>query len=331
MNFQNLNKVETADWYLNLAFRNANKAATLMKDQMRQRPDTIKKAELEKISTIRNLLHGHLNAILKSFPTIDELPEFYQELVKVTLEHSDMKHSFGAVNWAVNRIDQFSDSYSMRIKKCGEFSMILRYSREYYGRISSVVKKIKKELVYLEHARRTMKGYPSIKTSVFTVAIAGFPNVGKTTLLSKLTGSTPEIANYAFTTKNLNVGYTNINNTRVQFIDTPGTLNRFEKMNPIEQQAYLAIKHCANLIVFVFDPSEQAYGAKDQMELIKSLKKFDKDMIIYVSKTDLPEGNIPGAIKSGKKCFIDIESLKNSIGKFLKDFSVENKTTLNRI
>ena len=45
-----------------------------------------------------------------------------------------------------------------------------------------------------------MKDYPTIKTSLFTVAICGFPNVGKTTLLSKMTPSEPEISNYSFTT-----------------------------------------------------------------------------------------------------------------------------------
>jgi len=39
-----------------------------------------------------------------------------------------------------------------------------------------------------------MKGFPSIKTNLPTIAIAGFPNVGKTTLLSKITDAKPKIA-----------------------------------------------------------------------------------------------------------------------------------------
>ncbi|MBI5881054.1 50S ribosome-binding GTPase, partial [archaeon] len=154
------------------------------------------------------------------------------------------------------------------------------------------------------------------KTKTFTVAIAGFPNVGKTTLLSKLTGSTPEIANYAFTTRNLNMGYAEINNHKVQFIDTPGTLNRFEKMNPIERQAYLAIKYCADIVIFVFDMGDSTYPLEQQQKLLTTVEKFGKDMIIYLSKTD-----IEGAAKKlkfyKKKVMTDVEDVKKEIERLL--------------
>ena len=46
-----------------------------------------------------------------------------------------------------------------------------------------------------------------IKKFSLDVALFGFPNVGKSTLLSKLTPSKPKIANYSFTTKRINMGY----------------------------------------------------------------------------------------------------------------------------
>ena len=316
MNFQNLIKIEPVNWYLDLAFRNAGKKGDEMKAQMRARKDSIKRAELAKITEINRILKKHLDLILTAFPSLDTLPEFYQELIRVDLDYPELKKCLGALKWAEDKIEFFSREYSGKVKRCQDFNRMLQYSREYYGRVSSVMKQIKQQLEYLEHARKIMKGYPSIKTKTFTVAIAGFPNVGKTTLLSKLTGSTPEIANYAFTTRNLNMGYADINNHKVQFIDTPGSLNRFEKMNPIERQAYLAIKYCADIVLFVFDMGDSTYPLEQQQKLLTTVEKFGKDMIIYLSKTD-----IEGAAKKlkfyKKKVMTEVEDVKKEIEKLL--------------
>lgn len=313
MNFQRLSKIEKHDWYIDLAFRNANKKATDIKSQMRRRPDTIKRAELAKVSEIRRTLRRHLDIILKSFPSLDGMTEFYQELVRATLDYAELKKSLGGLRWAQKKVDYFSDIYANKIRRCADFRRMTAYSREYYGRISSVMKQVKKPLEYLENARKVMQEYPSIKSNMFTVAIAGFPNVGKTTLLAKITTANPEIADYAFTTRKLNIGYATISNHKVQFIDTPGTLNRFDKMNQIEKQAVLAIKYCADLVVYVFDPSPQSLDKAKQLKLLKGLRKKGKDLIIYISKTDLPDADI-SAIEGLKiERFSDPEALKKAI------------------
>ena len=325
MNFQGLAKIEKHEWYIDLAFRNANKKAKDIKSQMRRTPHTIKRAELAKVSEIRRTLRRHFDIILKSFPSIDGMNEFYQELVRATLDYPQLKKSLGAIRWAQLKVEHFSDMYHNKIMRCAEFKRLTQYSREYYGRISSILKQVKKPLQYLETSRKVMRDFPSIKEGLFTIAIAGFPNVGKTTLLAKLTTSKPEIAAYPFTTKKLNIGYATVKNHKVQFIDTPGTLNRFDKMNSIEKQAYLAIKYCADLIVFVFDISGQTYSEEKQEKLLKKLKNSGKDIIIYLSKADLAGKEKTGLSKtaiSKKHPFIkgmsaDSKDLKYMVGSFV--------------
>ncbi len=48
---------------------------------------------------------------------------------------------------------------------------------------------------------------PTIDFNATTIVIAGFPNVGKSTLLNQISGADPQIANYPFTTKGIQIGH----------------------------------------------------------------------------------------------------------------------------
>ena len=56
------------------------------------------------------------------------------------------------------------------------------------------------------------------------VGLIGFPSVGKSTLLSKLTGSFSEAADYEFTTLTCIPGVYNYKGTKVQLLDLPGII-----------------------------------------------------------------------------------------------------------
>jgi len=315
MNFQTLSTVEPPNFYLDYAFRRAQKIAKEARAKVhikKTRLNKSKEIELKRIDMIKQSLYEKLDQIVKSFPSIDGLPPFYQDLIKCTLEYDTLKKSLGGVNWARNKVIDLFNIYDKKIKGTRELAKINQYRREFYGRISSLLNQIKDELAYIESSRRIMKNYPTIKTSIPTVAVIGFPNVGKTTLLYKLTGSKPEINSYPFTTRDINIGYLKSKDKRIQIIDTPGTLNRFNKMNNIEKQAYLAIKHCAETLIYVFDLTE-SYPLKDQIALLDNLKQFKKKTIIFLTKTDIIERKKIAAFLKKYKAVTKIEELKKEI------------------
>ena len=126
-----------------------------------------KKIELAKIEKIKNTLKEHFNKIVKSFPTIDDLPEFYKELIKATLDYKTLKKSLAAINWAKNKILFFYDKYRQHIKRTKDLRSINKYRRDFYGRVSSVIRQIKLNLKFIEEARKIMKEYPEFyKTNV---------------------------------------------------------------------------------------------------------------------------------------------------------------------
>jgi len=318
MSFNDIPKVETSDFYIDMAFGRAKKDSFSLRSTKIEggKIDVMKRVELVKISSIKNLLDKHLSAIVKSFPSVDHLDEFYVSLMRCYFSVEDFRKALSSVNWTVGKLSEFHGEYSVKIKRSRTVDDVVRHKNAFYGRISSLIKRLKVHLEFLEFARKDMRDFPVIKTKLFTVALFGFPNVGKTTLLSRLSGSTPEISNYAFTTKKINVSYVDINGEKVQLLDTPGSLNRFEKMNFIEKQAFLALKYCTHVIVFVFDMSESSYPIQDQLKLFRSLKDFDKPVIVYLSKTDLVDGFEEKARSLDiEEFFSDADSLKKEIAK----------------
>lgn len=313
MNFQKLHTIETPDEYLDRAF----KAAKKTKKKLRG-PRFSRRKQLA-IAKHRNFCLSLMNSmkdILMQFPNVDDLPEFYQELVKVTIDYAILKKSFGAVAWVLKKETEMKSEYTSKLQRCTEGERIAVIRKQAMGRGASFVKQIQKELKFLENSRRIMKGFPSIKSSVFTAAIAGFPNVGKTTLLYRLTGSKPEIQSYAFTTKGVNVAY--LDGKKIQLLDTPGTLNRFHKMNNIEKQAYLAIQKCAQMIIYIFDLTEQ-YPLSQQKKLLQNLKKEKKPIIYYLSKTDLLQAS---QVKEFKQDYplLSVKRLKDALMKEAQTF-----------
>jgi nucleolar GTP-binding protein len=324
MSLRAIPKVETADFYIDLAIRRGKeKAGRLPVQRQENWLSRIVSVETTRVAEVGADMAQRLRDVIVSFPDFDKLSPFYLELVKCTIDFDTLKHSLGAVNWAVHRIEEFTKYHLGLMRRSETESGLKKVKREYYGRASSAVKQIKESLAFLEESRLKMRRFPDIKTSVPTIIIAGYPNVGKTTLLSLLTGSTPKIASYPFTTQRLMIGYTLIGEQKFQFIDTPGLLDRpLNKRNTIELQAILALKHLSGKILFVVDASESCgYSVKDQISLLRQIEKsFGIPITVIISKADItPKSSIEEAKKLLKTDFIissadtkAIEELKNS-------------------
>lgn len=319
MDFQKIKKIENADFYLDYAFKKANEKAEKSRDKtFKKRIEKSRYIELEKLNVIKDKLVNNFTQITDDFPDFDNMGEFYNELLKLMLNKKTVKKSLGAISWASLQIKKLNRMFTAKVKGADDIETINNARKSYYGRISSVIKQISKEIDYLEVTRKVLRKFPVIREEAIVVCIAGFPNVGKSTLLGKLTDAKPEINKYAFTTKSLNLGMTKIKYREVQFIDTPGTLNRLDKMNDIEQIAHIAMKYAGNIILYLFDVSESSYPLKDQKKLLKQLKELDKPIIAYITKQDITDEDDLEEFKNefDKKkipLILDIEELKNKI------------------
>ncbi len=315
MNFQDLIVVERPAAYLEHALKQGRLRATQLRAKGR-RADPLQRAralERERLNAIAASLSDALLKLPESFPNIDALPEFYVRLIEATLEPERVKGSLASVSTAARNIRELARELGKTLISAPTKEALATRKRQALGRVSSVVKRLEKELAYLDKARKRMRTFPSIKPGLFTVCIAGFPNVGKSTLLSKVTPSRPKIDAYAFTTKTLNVGYLTHRHNKLQLIDTPGTLARPERMNDVERQAYLAIQYAAELIVYVYDLTEQ-YPLAEQEALEAVVRASGKEVLVYLSKRDiLPRERIEAFLAKRPDALISIDGVKARI------------------
>jgi len=318
MNFQTIPSVESEKALLNLAFSKAREKG-IQRNLQGNWLEIIRKKEGLKIDIIKDTLVSRLDRIRESLPHPKNLPDFYVKLMDLTIDLGQYKKSLAAIDWAKDKTRFFQGEYVRKIFKTTDREKIRDLSRQFYGRISSVIKQVNSNLQYLETSRKIFRTYPDIK-EMFTVCIYGFPNVGKSTLLNKLAGTRAEVAAYAFTTKSINAGYIHLDGEKVQILDVPGTLARAEKMNWIELQADLVMRELANVIVFVFDLSGYSgYSIKKQEQLFKNLGR-EKTVLLYISKLDLTEKEDLDELKYK---YYSLEELTEKIKEDLKGYIKE--------
>ncbi len=264
--------VLTAEELLDKAFGRASKVGGR----------TPRERALNKLATVSNILRDYFNKIIKAHPSYDNLPDFYREMIDLIVGVRRIKKALAALNWANDMTQKIINKAVREIKGGKNPVQVLKSA---YGRISSIIEQIDEELRFLNELKRTLKEIPSL-TDEPTVVVAGYPNVGKSSFVARVSSVKPEIASYPFTTKQIHVGYIDLGRTRIQIIDTPGLLDRpLEKRNEIEKKAILCLKHIANCILFIIDPT---IDLEPQMKLLEDIKEnFDIPVIVAYSKADL--------------------------------------------
>jgi nucleolar GTP-binding protein len=288
--FRNIPPILTAKQLLDRSIRRTKKIQIHDRDKRYE----IKKIVIRRTETFITDLTSRLESYVKNFPSIDKLPLFYQEIIDIKIDTDKLKKSLGAIDWARKTTMMVYSTQSSSLTKSGNVEFLKQKQKEIYGRVSSIVKQVDKNLVFLSNAQKILRTFPDIE-DIPTVVIAGYPNVGKSSLIRQLSAAKPEVAQYPFTTKQIYVGHmektVRYEKKQYQIIDTPGLLDRpLSERNNIEKQAIAALRHLADLIVFIFDPSETSgYQMSEQTLMLEDIKKLfcDVPFIIVENKVDV--------------------------------------------
>jgi nucleolar GTP-binding protein len=197
-----------------------------------------------------------------------------------------IRQSLGAVGWAAKHTKMVGNQLAVQTRKSDDTTLVRKRT---VARLASMVHQINKDLLFLNEVRNVLRKLPHVEDA-FTIVIAGYPNVGKSSFIRQVSSAAPEIASYPFTTKGIIVGHRNIGRERIQFVDTPGILDRpAEERNAIERQALSAMMNVADIILFILDPSEHCgYPMKVQLNLLDEVKgMIQVPLVVVANKSDL--------------------------------------------
>ena len=127
---------------------------------------------------------------------------------------------------------------------------------------------------------------------VADVAIIGFPSVGKSTLISKISSARPAIAEYHFTTLVPNLGVAHFCGKECVFVDIPGLIENAHKGKGL---GITFLKHIERSLFLLHLVSSESLDPEKEFEMIrKELEKFSpklakKDFFIGISKSDIAD------------------------------------------
>ncbi|KAI5678563.1 hypothetical protein M9H77_09513 [Catharanthus roseus] len=278
----------------------------------------IRQFYMRKVKYTQQNFHEKLSTIIDEFPRLDDIHPFYGDLLHVLYNKDHYKLALGQINTARNLISKIAKDYVKLLKYGDSLYRCKSLKVAALGRMCTVIKRIGPSLAYLEQIRQHMARLPSIDPNTRTILICGYPNVGKSSFINKITRADVDVQPYAFTTKSLFVGHTDYKYLRYQVIDTPGILDRpFEDRNIIEMCSITALAHLRAAVLFFLDISGSCgYSIAQQAALFHSIKSLfmNKPLIIVCNKTDLQP--LEGISEEDMKLVTEMkaEAMKTVIG-----------------
>ena len=128
------------------------------------------------------------------------------------------------------------------------------------------------------------------------VGLVGFPNAGKSTLLSVISAAKPEIANYPFTTLVPNLGIVNYRDYKSFIVaDIPGIIEGAHQGKGLGLRFLRHIERNSSLLFLVSCDTQDI--VEEYKILLNELKKYnpellDKKRILGISKSDLMDDEL---------------------------------------
>lgn len=120
------------------------------------------------------------------------------------------------------------------------------------GKLKAKIARLQEEDERRKSSKGPTKGFYVKKAGNATVALVGFPSVGKSTLLNQLTGAKSDVGAYHFTTLDVVPGVMEYNHAKIQILDMPGLIKDASRGKGRGREV-IAAARAADVILLVVD------------------------------------------------------------------------------
>ena len=242
-------------------------------------------AQESMLRTAGNVLSDNLENVVVSWPDFGfDVEPFYYELADAIVDVDRLRQALSQVMWASRQIEDLRDEYTTKVRN-SDVDGARKHRKQAFARMADVMDQIEDDLRYIGDSRDQLKVLPDVEPDEPAIVIAGYPNVGKSSFVNRVTRASNQIAEYPFTTKGVQVGHFERDHIRYQIVDTPGLLDRpADERNDIERQAVSALEHLADVVVFMLDPSgDCGYPLDVQLELREEVRELFGEAVPFLT------------------------------------------------
>ena len=155
---------------------------------------------------------------------------------------------------------------------------------------------------YAQPGIEALEGWFQLELKILAdVGLVGFPNAGKSTLLSVVTSAKPKIADYAFTTLKPNLGIVEYRDFRTFVMaDIPGIIEGASEEKGLGHRFLRHIERNSTLLFLI--PADSADIKKEYAILLNELKQhnpelLDKNRLLAISKSDMLDEELKNELK----------------------------------
>lgn len=204
-----------------------------------------------------------------------------------------------------------------RIREIEEEIHKTKYNKATESHIGSLKAKMAKLQLDAEKAGHSGggSGFSVPKSGDASVALVGYPNVGKSSLLNAITGTESEVGNFAFTTLKVIPGTLKYMGTQIQILDLPGIIDN-AALGSGRGREVLSMVRAVDLILLITDVE-----CKGMERIIEELRKSGIVVNRERKNISMKKKNT-GGIKIRKPRTLDID--ENRIRAIAKEFKITN-------
>jgi len=277
--FEDLPHQLTAEELLDKAFSRAARAGRAKQGV---------EAQESMLQTAANIVSDNLENVVTGWPDLDTVDPFYRDLAEAIVGVSTLRQHLNEVGWASRKATDIRTEYEPRLRGT-DADTARKHRKQAFARLADVVEEVEDDLAALMEARNDLRVLPDIRPDRPAVVVAGYPNVGKSSFVNRITRADNEAASYPFTTTQVHVGHVEHRHVNYQFVDTPGLLDRPpEQRNDVESQAVSALTHAADAVLVVLDPTGTCgYPLDVQKRLLADIEeRFDAPVLTVYNMLD---------------------------------------------
>ncbi len=203
-------------------------------------------------------------------------------------------------------------------------------SQHHIGKLKAKLAKLRDDRIKKSGTGKRSGGFSVKKFGDATIALIGFPSVGKSTLLNKLTSAESRVESFDFTTLDVIPGIMDYQGAKIQILDIPGLISG-ASFGKGRGRKILSVARASDLVLILIDAQKRNQLKTIEKELHSSGIRLNQEKPrVRVKKTARDGVKISSSLKNPGVSVEELRGVLNTQGIFNAEVTIREKITLDQ-